>query len=398
MIKINPERFLDDLKKQGKIGWKEGEGLYRESYTDSYYEARDFIKKKMEEAGLKTRIDAVGNLFGRLEGKNRDAGTILSGSHLDAVPAGGILDGALGVIAALEAARTINESGTTLRHSLEVVAFAAEEGGPLGGTFGSRVFAGQVGTLPSREALEKVGLKEKDIEAARMDTKLYNAYLELHIEQGPVLWRNGLSVGIPTAIVGITRYLCTVKGVANHAGTTPMEDRKDALYDAVVIMHKWLDHMRHQHGIVCNIGVVEVCPGHPAIIPGKVMFTVEIRSDKHEKIKEAEVKLEEALSLIEYCDAVKELSVKKAPVELSKVVIAVIENVCGVLGVEAINIPSWASHDASPIAKEIPTGMIFVPSINGISHQKDEATDEKDLINGANVLANAILKCDNFGI
>ncbi len=396
MININAERFLEDLKRQGQIGWKEGEGLYREGYTESYNKVRDFVKKKMEEAGLETRIDSVGNLFGRLEGTDPNAKTILTGSHLDSVTAGGILDGALGVIAALEALRTIKESGKKLKHSLEAVGFIAEEGGPLGGTFGSRAFSGQVKSLPPQDALKAVGLTKEDIEAAKADPNKYGAYLELHVEQGPVLWRKGLSVGIPTAIVGITRYMCTVKGVSNHAGTTPMEERKDAMYDAAVIIHKWLEYMRNQKGVVCNVGYIEVEPGHPCIVPGEVKFSVEIRSDQEEKIKDAEDKLKQIISQVNDCNAVAELFIQKPPVKLSEKIIETIEEVSKDLEIEAPRMPSWASHDASPIAHVIPTGMIFVPSINGISHQKDEFTEDEDMVRGVNVLTNAIIKLDEI--
>jgi hydantoinase/carbamoylase family amidase len=394
MIKINSGRFFEDLKKQGEIGWKEGAGLFRESYGEAFYDVRDFIRSRMEEAGLATWIDPVGNLFGRLEGVDKEAKTILSGSHLDSVTAGGILDGALGVISSLEAVRAIKDCGAKLKHPIEVVAFAAEEGGPLGGTFGSRAFAGQVKAMPAQQALNDVGLTNEDVQKARGKLEKYCAFLEVHIEQGPILWKRKIPVGIPTAIVGITRYMCNVKGVANHAGTTPMNERQDAVYDATGIIHKWLEYMRAREGIVCNCGYVEVAPNHPAIVPGEVNFSVEIRSDQEEKIADAVEKLSQILSEKRDCRVAAELSVQKGPVKLDRTIIEAIQAVCDEFRIVALQMPSWASHDASPLAQVMPAGMIFVPSINGISHQKAESTDDEDLLRGVTVLANTIVKYD----
>lgn len=394
MIQINSERFVKDIEHQARIGWKDEQGLFREAYTKEYFELRDYVQSRMEEAGLKTRVDSVGNLFGRLEGENPKARTILTGSHLDAVVGGGPLDGALGVIASLEALRSIKEAGRNPKHSLEVVGFVAEEGGPLGGTFGSRAFSGLVKSPLPDEVLKSFGLSWENIINAKGSIDDYCAYLELHIEQGPVLWQKGISVGIPTDIVGITRYQETVKGAANHAGTTPMMDRKDALYDAVIILHEWMDFMRKQTDIVCNVGILEVEPGHVSIVPGEVKFKVELRSANQNIIQFAVDRLKDISSKIKTCSVAIELLIQKPPVKLSDQIINAIEQVSQDLKLKSLKMPSMASHDASPISQVMPAGMIFVPSVNGISHHKDEFTDKEDLVRGATVLANTLLKLD----
>lgn len=394
MVEINPDRFLETLKHQGSIGWKKGEGLFREAYSKEYFEVRDYLEKKMQESGLETRIDSVGNLFGRLEGEDPSAPAILTGSHLDAVKAGGILDGALGVVAGIEALVAIKESGYIPKHSMEVVGFVAEEGGPLGGTFGSRAFSNQMKALPPDEVLEKYSLSKDDIDKAKANPKDYCAYLELHIEQGPILWQKEISIGIPTAIVGITRYKGRIKGASNHAGTTPMKDRKDAFYETVVVLHKWLDFMREQENIVCNVGTIELEPGQISIVPEDVRFGIEIRSTDTEIIQVAVEYLKKLFSEIKTCHGILEPWVEKPPVRLNKNIINVIEKVSQKLEYKSLQMPSWASHDASPIAHVIPTGMIFVPSVNGISHHRDEFTEEEDLIKGAIVLVNSLLKLD----
>ncbi len=394
MIQINAQRFLEDLEAQGRIGWKEGEGLFREAYSPKYLEARDYIKEKMEEAGLETRVDSVGNLFGRLEGVDPKAATLLAGSHLDAVKAGGILDGPLGIVSALEALRAIREQRIRPRHSLEAVAFIAEEGGPLGGTFGSRSFTGQMETPPAPEVLERFGLNPEDVKAARGDLKSYGVYLEYHIEQGPVLWRKEIPVGIPTAIVGITRYRVTVTGAANHAGTTPMLERKDALYEASAVIYRWIDFMRSQENIVCNVGFLDVEPGQIGIVPGRVTFGVEIRSTEDSLTAMAAEKLKAYLSKMENCQGEAELWVEKPPVKLDGGLIGAIKSVSEEVGYESLLMPSGASHDASPLARVMPTGMLFVPSVGGMSHCKEEFSENDDMVKGATVLANTLIRLD----
>ena len=394
MLCINKERLIRDLQELGKIGWVENQGLFRESYSPAYRQARDFLREKMEEAGLQTRVDPVGNLFGLLSGKKPGASRILTGSHLDAVTAGGIYDGAYGIVASLETLRAIWESGAAPEHALEVVAFIAEEGGPLGGTFGSRSFTGQVETPPADEILQRCGLNRESIKAAGGLKERYAAFLETHIEQGPVLWRNNISIGIPTGIVGISRYFCRIKGEANHAGTTPMAERKDALYEAVTLLHRWLDYMRLEQEMVCNVGCFELRPGQIGVVPGEVEFLMEVRSLETKNMRRAAEKLRQIMNDSRTCRTEMAVMVEKPPVKLDKTLIGMIEEVCCENHIPVRLMPSGASHDASPLAHVMPTAMIFVPSVKGISHSKEEYSDAAHLCQGAEVLANTIVKAD----
>ncbi len=394
MIAIKGERFLEELKEQGRIGYREGEGLFRDAYSANYERARAFLKARMEAAGLHTRIDRVGNLFGRLEGTDSRAPAILAGSHLDSVRGGGILDGPLGIFAALEALRALQEGEIRCHHPLEVVAFTAEEGGSLGGTFGSRVFTGQMETPPSAKALGAAGLTVEDITASKADLSRYGAYLELHIEQGPVLWKKGIAIGLPTAIVGITRYRVTVQGAANHAGTTPMRERKDALYETMATLCRWIDYVREKEDLVCNVGNVEILPNEIGVIPGEVRFAVEIRSTDEGRIADAADRLKNLLETPGSCRAEWGLWVRKPPVALDEELITALEGSCRGLDYTFIRMPSGASHDASPLARVLPTAMIFVPSVGGISHSREEFSPKEDLLRGATLLARALVDID----
>lgn len=390
---INENRFLNDLFAQGKIGWRAGHGLQRLAYSTSYLEARAWLKGKMEEAGLKTRVDGVGNLFGRLEGKSKKA--ILTGSHLDSVDNGGIYDGPLGIIAALEVLRTVKESGELPKHSLEVVAFIGEEGEPLGGTFGSRAFAGLLPTGYRREQLARFSVGEKAIAESKGELDKYAAFIELHIEQGPFLERRGIEIGVPSGIVGITRLAVSVKGAANHAGTTPMAERKDAMRAAAELIHNWFGWMDGQKELVCNIGVLELSPGHVSVVPEEARFVLELRSIDDAAVERACSKFSAMAERSAPCSVSIEKLGAKPAVLLDERLVKTIKESAGKAGYSAAVMPSGASHDSSPLAHVIPTGMIFVPSHNGISHSKDEFTSDADLIRGAKVLKEAVLRIDD---
>ncbi|MCF7935888.1 MAG: M20 family metallo-hydrolase [Synergistales bacterium] len=396
MTSINRERFLERLYRQGEIGWREGEGLFRAAYSGVYNEARDYIEKAMREAGLTTRTDAVGNLFGRLEGSDPESPALLVGSHLDAVKAGGIYDGPLGIVAGIEALQCIGESGVAHRHPCEVVAFTAEEGGPLGGTFGSRVFAGQLPTSPAAEALDSCGLSPDDLNRAKADLSRYAAYLELHIEQGPVLWRKGIPIGIPTGIVGITRYRTTITGEQNHAGTTPMGERQDALYEAVELLHQWLSAMRERDDCVCNVGTFNLEPGFVSIVPGRVSFDLEVRSLDAAVTEETVEHFKRLAGELPHCTAETDRLVAKPPVHLDDRMQDAVETASRNCGYASLRMPSGASHDASPIAQVLPAGMVFVPSVGGVSHAREEHTEAEGLVHGAEVVLGSLLEMDRL--
>lgn len=394
MIKIDKQRLENNLKKLGLIGFEDGLGMNRPAYSANYIAARSFVEQTMLQAGMNTRVDRVGNLFGTLPGKNQNGKTILLGSHLDAVPGGGIYDGAMGVVGAIEAVQAIKEAGISLNHSLEVVGFTAEEGGDLGGTFGSRTFVGLTAGKTAPGILNKYELATTDLAASQGNLDNYRCYLELHIEQGPVLWKRQIPIGIPTAIVGITRYAITITGEANHAGTTPMDERNDAMRETAAVMTKWYDFATKQNEFVCNIGILTISPGTVTIIPEKVEFILEIRSTEASITQFAAEKFKEILAAC--CPGKSEMSliIEKPPVKLDEKIIAAMANGCSDMGIQPIKMPSGASHDASPIAHYMPTGMIFVPSVKGISHARNEYTAIDDIGVGVAALVNTIFNID----
>lgn len=395
-IAINANRLHAEMSEQGKIGWRDNVGLERAAYSPAYAAARDYLRDKMAAAGLETRLDRVGNLFGRLAGSDAAAPTILIGSHLDAVEGGGIYDGAYGIFAGLEAVRAIRESGVSLRHGLEVVAFTAEEGGPLGGTFGSRCFCGMVKEPPPDSVLRACGLSAADLEAAAADTGAYCCYLEPHIEQGPVLDRHGPAVGFPTAIVGLARYRCLLTGEANHAGTTPMPERRDAFYESISLLHRWIDWVRQTPDTVCNVAELTQEPGQIGVVAGRMGFSVEIRARREADIAAAAAELQSALAACKTCQSEMVLTVMKPPARLDKRLIRIMEETAAAMGVETRRMLSGASHDASPLSKVMPAAMLFVPSVSGISHSKDEYTRPEHLAAGARLLANSLLRLDGM--
>lgn len=399
LLTVQEGRFLKEFEKLGEIGWVPGKGMDRPAYSASYNEAREYLHTLMNDAGMETRIDGVGNLFGRYDGKEKGAKSFLVGSHLDAVPGGGKYDGALGILAGIEVSRRIREERGPLRHPLEVVAFTAEEGGPLGGTFGSRAFTGLVSRDVPNDILSSFGLSHEVIEKSWGKKEDYLAYLELHIEQGPILWRRNIAIGIPTGIVGITRYKIDICGQANHAGTTPMEERRDAMRSASLLLARWFtwveQRLREKNDFVCNVGVFSLFPGGAPIVPEKASFILELRSLRDEVVDKVAKTFRSFLEEMPSCRGSMELMVEKPAVELDRNLISAIEIAAQKRGFSHQLIPSGASHDASPMAHFVPTGMIFVPSIEGVSHSKEEATAPKDIICGANTLLETLLELDD---
>lgn len=392
-MKINEKRFLENFRRQGEIGWRPGEGMFREGFSQNFCQVRAFMREQLERGGIPTRVDSLGNLFGSVEGEQPNS-ILLSGSHLDSVTAGGKYDGALGAFAAMEAALTLKEHGYPLRHSFEVVGFNSEEGSELGGSFGSRGFCGLISQLPSAEAMARAGITVSDIENARGDLSAYRGFVELHIEQGPVLDDHGISLGVPTGIFGITRYKCVVLGESGHSGTTPMLSRHDALYETMKAVSAWMELMRQKKNLVCNIGNIHVEPGHICVIPAKTEFIVELRSMHQREIDLAVDQLRGCLGRMDHCESQLILQIIKAPVQLDRAVCDLIYQNAAAADASAVRMISGASHDASPISHRMPAGMIFVPSVHGNSHTKEEFTRDSDMVRGAQLLLETILALD----
>jgi len=394
VIRINERRLIRELKTHGKINWQDGYGLDQAGFSRQYQAARDYIQHLMEQAGLQTRLDSVGNLFGRLPGSDRQLPAIISGSHLDAVAGGGIYDGMLGIFTALETARALQESGVMLKHDYEVVAFNAEEGGQFGGTFGSRSFCNLVKDLPAPEVMAETGIGKAEINAAAVKPEDYYCFLEIHIEQGPVLARRGMPIGIPTGIVGITRLRCVIEGEANHAGTTPMRERLDAFRVMAEAASRWIDMVTQTPQTVCNIAELHQEPGQIGVVTGLMEFTAEIRAQEQDDIEQAAQWLHDILHGFAGYQVGIERLVCKPPAHLDSQLITLIEQAGINLGIPTLRMPSGASHDASPMSKIMPACMIFVPSVNGVSHNKDEFTRDEDVARGAALHANSVLLFD----
>jgi N-carbamoyl-L-amino-acid hydrolase len=354
----------------------------------------------MRALGMAVHIDALGNTIGRYPGTDASLRPLAMGSHTDTVPDGGKYDGALGVLAALACIRTLHTAGVQTRHPIEVINFAAEEATMPGATFGSR---GMVGSLPAdslsqtawdgrpaAQHLQDAGYDPGALAEAVRPAGSLAAYLELHIEQGGVLDRAGIPIGVVLGIVGIRRYAVTFSGYANHAGTTPMADRRDALVAAAPFITHVRD-MAVRRGIVGTVGSLGVHPGAPNVIPGRVDLTCEIRSLDDGQLDEAAAELKMYLagadaSLVEVS--------RKAPVPSARQLLDAVVAASEELGLAHQEIASGAGHDAMCIARIAPSAMIFVPSRGGVSHSPDEYTEPEHCVNGARVLLGALLRLD----
>jgi N-carbamoyl-L-amino-acid hydrolase len=366
-------------------------------------EARRWFLARLAAAGLESRMDAAGNIFGRWQ---RGGPAVMVGSHLDSVPDGGTLDGALGVLTGLECLRRIKESGVPLRYPLELVAFSDEEGA-FGGFFGSYAFAGvlRAEDVPRcrdalgrsiAEAMAEHGLDAMQAPSARRDPGEIRAYVELHIEQGPILEANRTSIGLVEDIVGIHRFGVTFRGRADHAGTTAIPDRKDALLGAADLIRRGRDLVLAEGTPASRVtvGVMQVKPGVANIVPAEVYLTYELREVSAEMLRhlvaESHSLLEEIASAWGLEVSVETiLNVEPVPLaaELKDAILAAVKQ----LGYSHMRLPAMAGHDAQVVARVAPSGLIFVPSRDGRSHSPLEFTPDEDLERGANVLLHTLL-------
>ena len=401
MPEINPQRLMDDLRHLRTIG-KYGTGVVRPAFSAKDMEARQWLLERMEAAGLQADIDGVGNVFGRSPNPGRG---VLIGSHTDTQPQGGWLDGSLGVIYGLEIARSCAEDRRTAHFAVDVASWSDEEGTYMG-MLGSRSFCDMLGlddmeraqnhqtTQPLSAALKQTGLA--GIQTVKLDPDRYTAYLEAHIEQGPHLDARGTLLGVVTAIVGIRTFKLTFKGQQNHAGTTPMEYRKDAgvaLMEVAHVINREFPTLAGSR-TVWTIGHVRLEPGSPSVVPGQAELLLQFR-DTDELILDAlELKTAQIVQQAH----------EQGPVEVGleavfpRIVAAAMDGTvqeCLAAAAEThapakwIRMPSGAGHDAQILAQRLPTGMLFIPSIGGISHDIAEDTAEKDIVRGCRALATA---------
>jgi N-carbamoyl-L-amino-acid hydrolase len=395
--------------KLSKFGANPEGGVSRVAFSDADLAGRKYIRALMEKSGLNVRVDAAGNIIGRREGRDPKLPVILFGSHIDSVPHGGNYDGDLGVLGALECIEILNEQQHVTSHPLEVVVFSDEEGGLTG----SHAVAGELSPkalqLKSHsgktigEGIRFIGGDPDHLQAAKRNRSEILAYLELHIEQGGILEAENINIGVVEGIVGINEWEVTVLGFANHAGTTPMNQRKDALVAAARLVESVNQIAKSTPGRqVATVGKIQAEPGAPNVIPGKVVMTLEIRDLEKSKIDLVFEKIKASADKIAADTgttislASLDLTAVPAPTD-PRLRMAIQEAAIG-LGLTTKLMPSGAGHDAQDIARIAPIGMIFVPSIGGISHSPKEFTTASDMANGASVLLQSVLRVDEKGL
>jgi N-carbamoyl-L-amino-acid hydrolase len=381
-------------------------GISRLAFSDEDRQAGDYIQGLMREAGLTVRRDAFGNIIGRLAGTDDSLPAVATGSHLDTVPEGGRYDGIVGVVGGLAAIKRLTAQGP-LRHPLELIIFMAEESSRFGyATMGSKAMTGVVNQAGWAKAQDHAGISlsaamgqlgfplDRVREAARAKGDL-KAFIELHIEQGPVLEKTGNNIGIVEAIAAPTRLKIVVEGNAGHSGTTPMDDRQDALVSAAMIILAVQEAALEQHhrGTVGTVGVLKNHPNAMNVIPGRVEMGVDIRGVEHDSIIETIQAVKDAVSTIadgQETPVAIDVMASDKPVPLNHDIIDTIEAACRKLGFSYKLMNSGAGHDAMNIAAIAPAGMIFIPCRAGISHNPAEHAEADDIMRGVDVLTEAL--------
>lgn len=377
-------------------------GVTRLTYSKEDLQARNYIKEKMKEYGLTVREDGFGNIFGKLEGSLKDVPSILIGSHFDSVPNGGAYDGTAGVVAGLEVAALFSENQLKPKYPLEIIAMVEEEGSRFGGgLMGSRGIVGSLSEeefihlkdkdgISTEEAMSKIGLDSSL--AKEREPNTIKAFLELHIEQGPILEEKNIPIGVVDAIVGLAQLEVTIEGRAGHAGTTPMDRRSDALVTAAKIISQLPDFAIDEgEGTVITTGRLEVFPNGANVIPEKVVFSVDIRSGKEEKVRNA---IRKTIAMIEsYSETGIRTSVEELlyiqPKELNMEIRSLLKQESSRLEIPYCSINSGAGHDAMIFSDITNVGMIFIPSKDGLSHCPEEWSDARHLADGVHILFEA---------
>jgi hydantoinase/carbamoylase family amidase len=381
-------------------------GITREVFTPTYRTALDWVAQRMQEAGMATRLDAFGNLWGRWEGTDPAAPRVVTGSHVDTTLNAGRYDGVVGVLGAIEAVRALRERGVRPRRSIEVLAFAGEEPRFGQGCIGSRALVGALSredldALRDRdgvslaEALRGFGLDPDTVAQARLDPADVHAFVELHIEQGAVLEETGEAIGVVTAIAAPHDFRLTFTGAATHSGATPMHLRRDALAGAAELLVELerLALASTSRTTVATVGVIGVAPGAINVVPGQARLDVDVR-DSDEAAREAVVDgvvlAAREIAARRGLTVAVEPIVVDTPVPCAPEVVAAAEAACAELGLSHRRMTSGAYHDAMIMAAAVPVGMVFVPSRGGISHHPDEYTAPERLDAGVAVLAGTL--------
>jgi beta-ureidopropionase / N-carbamoyl-L-amino-acid hydrolase len=402
---INADRLHENLMTLATYGKNAQGGSDRVAFSSHDIEARRYMKSLMEKAGLEVSVDFAGNMIGRKQGKNSNLNPISFGSHIDEVPNGGDYDGPVGSLGAIEVVQTLTENGYVTDHPLEVIIFTNEEGGVVG----SRAIVGALNQqalqvvsnagVTQAEGIKLLGGDPSRISELKRNPGDVAAFLELHIEQGGNLYNEKLDIGVVEGIVAIEWWEISFKGKANHAGTTPMDLRKDPMLPAAELILEVNRIVNSFEGRqVGTVGKIQAFPGAGNVIPGEVKLNLEIRDLSSEKIwtiyQEIEAKAKElaAKSGIEL--EIKHIEVASKPALANPMIRKIIQNQAEKLGFTTKSLPSGAGHDAQEMARIAPMGMIFIPSKDGISHAPEEFSTKEDIANGANVLLQTILELD----
>jgi N-carbamoyl-L-amino-acid hydrolase len=402
--RVDASRLNETMSAMKAFGAMPGGGSARVAYSEANLDALRYVEALMKEAGLSTRIDAAGNLVGTRPGLESELKPLMAGSHIDTVPNGGHYDGVVGSMAAVEVARTLHDRGIELRHPVEFIIWSNEEGGKNGSRAMGGLVSPQEFDLPSLgerrlgEGMRFLGGDPGALASVARGPGDAAAYLELHIEQGAILDQRDIDIGVVQGIVGIRRWNISVEGMTNHAGTTPMDQRRDALYVASRLVTLIRDEITRVPGSqVGTVGRIEAFPGAPNVIPGKATLSLEIRDLSMERIGQffdairvaADDLARETSTTIRFEQFYESLA---APTD--EHLQAMVADSAEALGLSTLYMPSGAGHDAQSLAAICPLGMIFVPSDGGISHSPEEYTSPAAIANGADVLLAVLLRAD----
>ena len=405
-LRVNSSRLMEHLNGLAEFGKNPQGGVSRLAYSDADLKGREYVIGLMRASQLDVSIDAAGNIIGRSGGRDDKLLPLLFGSHIDSVPEGGNYDGVVGSLGAIEVAQTLAEDKIITLHPLEVIIFQNEEGGLIG----SRAIDGELtekeldlvsrSGRTIREGIKFIGGDPAKLDSVRRKPGSIAAYLELHIEQGGTLESEKVDIGIVEGIVGINWWDVTIEGFANHAGTTPMNQRQDALLAGakfIEAVNRVVNSLPGRQ--VGTVGRIQALPGAPNVIPGKVILSLELRDLDAAKINllyqkihaEAQQIARESKTKFDF----KEINVN-IPAPTNARIRGLIGESAKELGLTTRSMPSGAGHDAQDMARLAPVGMIFVPSGGGISHSPREFSQPQDIANGANVLLHTLLKLDRL--
>jgi len=409
---IDAKRFERNFNAISEFGALKGGGLTRLAFSKEDLEARKFLINLIEKNGFKLKIDNVGNIYAIYDdGCEADAKPVCVGSHIDSVPNGGFYDGTLGVMAGLEALSSIKEAGIKLKRPLWLINFSCEESSRFKtATIGSKIISGKLSQqrlhelkdedgISLFEAMSAAGFKPQNLDEAILKENSLHAYLELHIEQGPVLERSSISVGVVSGIAAPIRFEITIQGKADHSGATPMNMRSDALLAASHIIIAANKFAKNKKTAVATVGYVHAKPGVLNVVPGEARLGVDLRDIDKASLGELNLELRnfvgELSCELKFSYEIRELS-SDEPVKLSKHAINLLEDEAKKLGIKTLTLPSGAGHDAMNLTKLASSvGMLFIPCVDGISHNTKEAINFKDAVAATKILTNALIRLSN---